>query len=112
MTPSEGPDTSRSLSGAGALPQERRRRRQNSSGASKLSAVELAALCPCCQGTGLRPTIGLWVASDRHGTEVAMRLTSPKDWSRSSRRLLLAFVVSGLSAAGWFTWIADLLGRL
>lgn len=85
-------------------------RRQSLSGDSKTSAVESAGLCPSCRGSGLRPTTGLWVASDRQGISVAMQLTSPRAWSPWTKRLLAASVVSACGTAGWFTWIADLVG--
>lgn len=86
-----------------------RPRRRSSSGASKISAVELAGLCPCCRGTGLRPTTGVWVALDVHGTSIGMQLTSLRAWSPWTKRSLLVFVVSASVAAGLPTSILDRL---
>lgn len=85
------------------------RRRRNSSGGSRTSAIESAGLCPSCRGSGLRSTTGLWVALDALGISMALQLTSPRAWSPWTRRSLLAFVASVVVAVGLPTWILDLL---
>lgn len=82
--------------------------RANLSGGSKHSAVESAGLCPSCRGSGLRPTTGLWAEWSAHGISAGMLLTSPKGWSRSTKRLVWAFVGSVCATAGWSTLTAVL----
>lgn len=74
------------------------------------SGLELAGRCPSCQGSGLRPPIGLWVALDSHGISAVAQLTSPRAWSRSTKRVMLALLASVCGTVGWSTLTTVLRG--
>lgn len=76
---------------------------RNLYGDSKTSAIASAGLCPSCRGSGLRPVNALSVSLDGQHMLMGLALTSPKAWSRGTRRSLVAFVVSVSTVAGWST---------